>query len=144
MVHVVAYLSALVFGLGLGLSGMTDPRNVIGFLDIFGAWQPALALVMVGAIAVHSLSYYLIMKRPTPLLTPAFYMPTKQQVDMRLIIGAVVFGIGWGMGGFCPGPALASIVTLHPDIFVFIISMILGIGFYHYAFKPRILERHRQ
>ena len=141
MRYFIAYLSALIFGIGLGISGMTDPSNVKGFLDIFGNWQPPLILVMGGAIAFHGLSYYFITRRQSPLLTEAFLLPSKKDIDLRLVIGSLIFGAGWGLGGFCPGPAIAAAFTLNPSVLVFIGSMSAGIGLYHYAFKPLVLEK---
>lgn len=139
MKYFIAYISALLFGLGLGVSGMTDPSNVIGFLDLFGDWKPALILVMGGAIVFHGTSYYLITKRTSPLLTDSFLLPTKKHLDRRLIAGSALFGIGWGIGGYCPGPAIASLVTLNSPVFIFVASMIGGIAFFHYIFKPLFL-----
>lgn len=138
MQYIVAYLSALLFGVGLGIAGMTDPANIIGFLDIFGEWKPALILVMGGAIAFHSVSYYFITKRSSPLLSTDFLIPAKRQVDMKLIVGSAIFGIGWGTGGYCPGPAIAALVTLSPSVLVFITSMLAGIAVFYYILKPKL------
>lgn len=139
MKYFVAFLSALLFGLGLGISGMTDPSKVIGFLDLFGNWQPALMLVMGGAIGFHAISYYLIKKRATPLLGGMFLLPTKKHVDGRLVIGSALFGIGWGIGGYCPGPAIASLVTMSTSVMIFVLAMLGGIALFHYLFKPYFL-----
>lgn len=120
----------------MGISGMTDPKNVIGFLDIFGDWKPALILVMGGAIGFHAISYYFIRKRPSPILADAFLVPRKSSLDVRLIAGSALFGVGWGIGGFCPGPAVASVATLNSGVFTFILAMLVGIAAYHYVFKP--------
>ena len=139
MKYLIAYISALLFGLGLGISSMTDPSNVVGFLGLFGDWKPALILVMGGAIAFHSISYYLIKRRPTPILADSFLLPVKRHVDRRLVIGSAFFGIGWGIGGYCPGPAIASLVTFSTPVLVFVASMIGGIALFHYIYKPRFL-----
>jgi hypothetical protein len=123
---VSAYFSALMFGLGLGLAGMTLPSKVIGFLDVTGNWDPSLAFVMIGAIAVHSVSYRLITKRDSPILTSNFHLPTKRQIDWKLICGSALFGAGWGLGGFCPGPAIVASVSLDPSALAFLGSMIAG------------------
>lgn len=134
MNYLIAFISAFVFGFGLMVSGMTDPANVIGFLDLFGQWKPALALVMGGAIAVHAVSYFLITKRTSPILDSKFFIPSVRNVDKKLVLGSAIFGIGWGLGGFCPGPAIGSVVFLDPSVLLFIASMLIGIGLYHFAY----------
>jgi uncharacterized membrane protein YedE/YeeE len=130
-----AFFSALIFGLGLGMSGMTLPANVIGFLDITGNWNPSLAFVMVGAIAVHSLSYRMITKRESPVLTTHFQIPKNRFVDRKLILGSVLFGAGWGIGGFCPGPAIVASVSGVPAVLLFLISMIVGVYMHQFVNK---------
>ncbi len=125
-----AFLAALLFGLGLGISGMTLPSKIIGFLDIAGQWDPSLLFVMVGAIAVHAVSYRLIMRRSGPVLAPKFQVPSRREIDWRLVFGAAIFGAGWGLGGFCPGPALVGLVTLRSEVVVFVASMVGGIFLY--------------
>ncbi len=132
-----AFLSALLFGVGLGVAGMTLPEKVIGFLDVTGHWDPSLAFVMVGAIAVHGLSYRLITKRESPMLTPNFQIPTKRQIDPKLILGSVLFGVGWGLGGFCPGPAIVGVVSGTPSVLVFLASMIIGVYLHRIYDKSR-------
>jgi hypothetical protein len=127
--------SALLFGLGLGLSGMTLPSKVIGFLDVTGPWDPTLAFVMMGAIFVHAISFRLITKRTSPFLTTSFRLPTRNDIDSRLIIGALVFGLGWGLAGFCPGPAIVGLVSGIPAVFVFVASMLVGIYAYRFVFR---------
>ena len=127
--------SALLFGLGLGISGMTLPSKVIGFLDVTGPWDPTLAFVMMGAIFVDGISFRLITKRTSPFLTTSFRLPTRNDIDSRLIIGALVFGLGWGLAGFCPGPAIVGLVSGIPAVFVFVASMLVGI--YAYRFVSR-------
>lgn len=136
MCYIAVYLSALLFAVGLGIGGMTNPNNIIGFLDIFGDWQPALLLVMVGAIGFHSITYYFITKRSSPIFEDTFHLPKLKEIDKRLIIGSAIFGSGWGLGGFCPGPAITSLVLLDTHIFVFVGSMILGIALFQYIYKP--------
>ena len=104
-----SFVSGLVFALGLGISGMTRPVKVIGFLDFFGAWDASLACVMIGAIAVYFVAYRMSAKMTSPLLAPKFALPTRSDLDVKLILGAAIFGAGWGLGGFCPGPALVSL-----------------------------------
>ncbi len=120
------FVSGLLFALGLGVSGMTQPANVVGFLDITGDWRPALALVMGGAIAVHLVAYRLVPKLQRPLFEPKFGIPTRRDVDLRLVGGAVLFGAGWGLGGYCPGPGLVSVVSGRPEPIVFVVAMTVG------------------
>jgi len=105
----VSFLCGVVFAAGLALAGMTSPAKVIGFLDVGGAWDPSLALVMLGAIGVYLPVHRLVRRRARPLLAPQFYLPPEQPIDGRLLAGAAVFGVGWGLSGYCPGPALASL-----------------------------------
>ena len=104
--NLVAFVSGLLFALGLGIAGMTDPARVLAFLDITGDWNPNLALVMVGAIAVHFVAHRVIVRRRSPLLRDVFHLPTARELDRGLLLGAALFGIGWGLAGVCPGPAL--------------------------------------
>ena len=135
-----AFFSAVIFGLGLGLSGMTLPTKVIGFLDVTGNWDPSLAFVMIGAIVVHSVSYRLIMKRKSPILTTAFQIPTKRQIDLKLILGSLLFGAGWGLGGFCPGPAIVASVSGATSVLLFVASMVAGI-YLHYFVNTLLLSK---
>lgn len=121
-----AFGSGLLFALGLGLSGMTRPDIVQGFLDPLGSWNPSLVAVMVGAIFVFSLSFRLIVKRKTPFWDEKFYLPTKKEIDWRLVSGAALFGLGWGWTGICPGPGLVSLVSGESSFFIFVISMLVG------------------
>ena len=123
---VAALVVGFVFALGLGLSGMTQPQKVIGFLDLFGSWDPSLMFVMVGALVVHFVTYKLIMRRNSPILSPEWHVPTKREITPALIVGAFIFGVGWGLNGFCPGPALASLASLQISSFVFVGSMLVG------------------
>ena len=123
---VVAALAGALFGAGLLLSGMTDPAKVLGFLDVTGAWDPALAFVMVGAIAVHAIGYQLVRRRPRPLLEGAFHLPPQCAVDRRLLVGAAIFGVGWGLAGFCPGPGLVAAASGATQALVFAGGMAVG------------------
>jgi uncharacterized membrane protein YedE/YeeE len=105
---------------------MTDPRKVIGFLDVFGAWEPSLLLVMVGAIGVHAIGYRWVRRRSQPLFASVFAVPTRRDIDARLLIGSGLFGIGWGLSGYCPGPALVSLASLAPGLLVFVAALALG------------------
>jgi uncharacterized membrane protein YedE/YeeE len=120
------FLVGLLFGLGLLLSGMADPGKVLGFLDLFGAWDPSLALVMGGAIAVGFFAFAVAKKRTVNFLGGALRLPTSDQIDKRLVIGAVLFGAGWGLAGFCPGPALVSLASGQVKGAVFVGFMLAG------------------
>ncbi|NMF84550.1 YeeE/YedE family protein [Nodosilinea sp. P-1105] len=124
--HIVALVAGLIFGLGLGYSQMIDPERVIGFLDLAGAWDPTLAFVMGGAVAVTVVTFRWVLKRPHPLFNGKFYLPTRQDIDQPLILGAVLFGIGWGIGGYCPGPAITSLVLGQWNPALFVVAMIVG------------------
>ena len=130
-INFVAFLSGMMFAGGLAFSGMVRPSKVIGFLDITGAWDPSLAFVMAGAILVYATAYYFFGKRTRPLLDAEYHLPPKSSVDRNTLIGAGIFGIGWGLAGFCPGPAIASLVTLSSASYIFFASMIAGM----YLFK---------
>lgn len=120
------FVAGLLFGLGLTVSGMSNPGKVIGFLDIAGAWDPTLLLVMGGGVAVTIPAFHWILKRPQPLFAEKFYLPSLKSVDRKLLLGAVLFGLGWGIAGFCPGPALAALVTLNPSVLLFVAAMAGG------------------
>jgi uncharacterized membrane protein YedE/YeeE len=124
--HFIALASGLLFALGLGISGMTNPGKVIAFLDVAGpGWDPSLAFVMLGAISVHAL-FLRLLKRERPYLADAYDAPNRFQIDTGLVLGAALFGLGWGASGFCPGPAVVSLVTLAPGVLVFVAGMLLG------------------
>lgn len=127
MKSLAAVLSGLVFGLGLAVSGMTDPAKVRAFLDASGAWDPSLALVMAGAIATHAALSRLVLRRRAPMLAPAFDLPPTRPVDARLLAGAAIFGVGWGIGGVCPGPALVSLASGRLEPVVFTLAMAFGV-----------------
>jgi len=120
------FLIGLLFGFGLILSGMTDPGKVIGFLDLFGTWDPSLAFVMGGAVAVGVVAFGWAKKRTANVLGSAMRLPTSDDIDARLILGSVLFGAGWGLAGFCPGPALVSLGAGQDKAVVFVIGMVLG------------------
>ena len=127
MTRFAALLCGGLFGAGLALSGMSDPAKVIGFLDLFGDWDFALALVMAAALAVTIPGYMLVMKlQHKPLLEEGFSLPTLRTLDKKLIFGALLFGIGWGLYGYCPGPALVSLIYGNLDSVIFVAAMIAG------------------
>lgn len=121
------FLAGLVFGLGLIVSGMADPAKVQNFLDLAGAWDPSLAFVMGGAVVATFLGYRLVWRRPAPVLNASFDIPASRAIDGQLLTGAALFGIGWGIGGFCPGPALTALPLLAPGTLAFVPAMILGL-----------------
>lgn len=125
-----ALLSGLLFGIGLILSGMTDPAKVIGFLDIGGRWDPSLALVMGGAVLVGLLAFPFASLRQTAWLGDPMRLPTSRQIDRPLIVGALLFGAGWGLAGYCPGPALTSVLYGGAKPLVFVLAMLVGMGLF--------------
>jgi uncharacterized protein len=127
----IAFGAGILFALGLGISGMTMPSKVIGFLDFSGSWDPSLSFVMVGAIAVHFVFYRFVLHMRSPLFHSNFFLPKASQLDSRLILGSALFGIGWGLAGYCPGPALTSVVTMTKPTLVFIGSMMAGMILEH-------------
>ena len=126
MKRIIEFLAGLLFGVGLLLSGMTDPGKVIGFLDVTGTWDPSLALVMAGAIAVSFLAFGVAKRRKASVLGAAFRLPVSDKVDKPLIIGSLIFGVGWGLVGFCPGPAIVSMAAGQPKALIFGLAMFVG------------------
>ena len=122
-----AVLAGTLFGLGLTVSGMTDPENVIAFLNIDGAWSPALMVVMATALTVAFIGYRLAGTRAAPLFDEAFHDPTARAIDSRLVGGSVLFGVGWGLSGFCPGPAIVGAVNLDPRALIFLGALLVGV-----------------
>ncbi|MGJ7485661.1 DUF6691 family protein [Variovorax sp. LT2P21] len=136
-------LAGLVFGLGLLLSGMADPAKVLGFLDLAGAWDPSLALVMGGAIAVGLPAFALARRRSQSLLGASMRLPTVRRIDRRLVGGSLLFGIGWGIAGFCPGPALVALGMGLAPALVFVAAMLAGMGLFETIERRRARERAR-
>jgi uncharacterized membrane protein YedE/YeeE len=130
---VSAFASGLLFGLGLIVSQMVNPAKVLGFLDIVGNWDPSLAFVMGGAVVVSSLGYVFAKRRGFPLLAPRLEIPTRRDMDLRLIGGAALFGIGWGLVGLCPGPALVGLTFGPWPVFVFVAAMIVGMAVFRFV-----------
>lgn len=128
MQAVATWLTGLVFGIGIAVSGMMNPAKVLNFFDIAGSWDPSLAFVMGGAVTVTALGYRLVLRRPAPVFARSFALPSARQIDMRLIGGAAIFGIGWGIAGFCPGGALPALGTLTPAVFVFVAALVAGMA----------------
>jgi uncharacterized membrane protein YedE/YeeE len=135
----LALLSGILFGLGLALSQMTNPNKVIDFLDLAGNWDPSLLFVMVGALAVTGSCFWLILKRPAPLFDQKFYLSSLTSIDKPLIVGATIFGIGWGITGYCPGPALAGLGLGNFEAVVMVCAICLG--FYAHGLYIRFSNR---
>ncbi len=116
----------LLFGAGLVVSGMSDPAKVLNFLDLFGTWDPSLAFVMVGAVLVAFVGYRLVLRRERPVAAQRFQLPTRSDIDARVVVGPAIFGLGWGLGGFCPGPALTALGLAATGTLVFVPAMLVG------------------
>ena len=123
---IVSCISGIIFGVGLSVSNMINPEKVLGFLDIFGLWDPSLIFVMMGAIIISAPAFFLFRSKNKPLFADNFTMPTLKSIDKNLIIGSSIFGVGWGMAGFCPGPAISSLALLNTYSVFFVLSMIGG------------------
>lgn len=123
--NAVSFAVGFIFAVGLAVSGMTQPQKIISFLNPW-SWDPSLLFVMLGALGVHLISYPLVKRRPSPLLDTKWHVPTRNDITTRLMLGSALFGIGWGLAGFCPGPALTSLATGDFRVFVFVGTMIIG------------------
>jgi uncharacterized membrane protein YedE/YeeE len=123
---IVALISGLLFGLGLSISQMVNRERVLGFLDVAGKWDATLMFVLGGAVGVTLITFRFILKLKNPLFEQKFHLPTRQDIDLKLILGAVIFGIGWGVGGYCPGPAITSLVQFNINPFIFLVAFIIG------------------
>lgn len=124
--NLAAFATGALFATGLAISGMTKPSKVAGFLDVAGAWDASLAFVMIGAIAVHFIACRIVTRRASPLFDTKFHLPTRKDIDLRLVLGAGLFGIGWGLGGFCPGPGLVTAGSGSLGALVFVAGMTIG------------------
>lgn len=138
MTILASLLVGLIFGIGLLVSGMANPAKVIGFLDLAGPWDPSLALVMGGAVAVGIVAFVLAGRRKTSILGAEMKLPSARHIDRRLVLGSVVFGVGWGIAGFCPGPALVALGMAQSKAVVFVVAMLVGMTVFD------LLERRRQ
>ena len=136
----VYFLSGILFALGLGLSGMTQPQNILSFLDLTGEWRPDLLLVMFSAVTTYLIGFRLIVRRPKPLLAHRFTVPSTQSIDSGLVAGSGLFGLGWGLVGFCPGPALVTVVSGADTVLVFLLAMATGM-YFHQVLSTRLSEK---
>lgn len=123
---ITALGAGAIFGAGLALAGMLNPAKVVGFLDIFGMWDPSLGLVMAGGISVNATGHYFVMKRNRPVFDTRFDLPTSNIIDRPLLIGSAIFGIGWGLAGYCPGPVVASLLLQPADMLPFLVTLLAG------------------
>lgn len=127
MKAVITYFVGLIFGVGITISGMSNPAKVLNFFDVFGTWDPSLGFVMGGALITTAIGYRLVFRSPTPVFDTAFVVPTSRVIDTRLVAGSAVFGIGWGIAGFCPGGALPALGTGRPEVLIFFAALVAGI-----------------
>ena len=137
MKNFLTLISGLLFGFGLLLSGMADPAKVQNFLDLFGTWDPSLAFVMGGAIAVTMPGFWLVIRRNKPFFNDVFHLPSRTDLDPRLITGAAIFGVGWGLGGFCPGPAITALPLAAEGTLIFVATMLTGMAASKYVLQQR-------
>ena len=126
MTKLSSLISGIIFGLGLTISGMVNPEKVLGFLNIFDAWDPSLMFVMIGAILIFSPLYFIFKRKSKPIFAKNFVVPSNKDIDNKLIIGAVMFGAGWGLAGLCPGPAISAISFINTSVYLFVLFMFLG------------------
>ena len=133
--NISALVVGVLFAIGLGISGMTRPEKVFGFLDVFGSWDASLIFVMFGAVIVHFIAFRFIVRRKSPLFSPQWHLPTKKEITLPLIAGSFLFGVGWALAGYCPGPALTSLVSFQSRPTIFFGSMIFGM------FLFRLIDR---
>ncbi|MGB5560428.1 MAG: DUF6691 family protein [Paracoccaceae bacterium] len=132
---IVIYVIGLIFGLGISISGMANPAKVLNFFDVAGTWDPSLAFVMAGAVVVAGLGYQLVFRRPRPVFETAFNVPSSRVIDTRLVAGSAVFGIGWGIAGFCPGAALPVVGTGRIDVLTFFAALVAGLVIARYLMR---------
>ena len=126
MIRLISLLSGIIFGLGLTISGMVNPQKVLGFLNLFGEWDPSLIFVMVGAIIIFAPMHFIFKRKSRPIFAKEFQIINNRNIDKKLLIGSGLFGVGWGLAGLCPGPAIASISFLNPSSLIFVLFMFVG------------------
>lgn len=140
MLIIASLFCGFLFGLGLLISGMTQPSKVLGFLDVLGAWDPSLGVVMAAALVVSAPGYALAQRRTKPLFATRFDLPTRTTLDAPLLMGSILFGIGWGLAGLCPGPAIENLATLSPQVLVFCAAMLAGMLGYDFGYAPALMR----
>ncbi|MEL6124814.1 MAG: DUF6691 family protein [Pseudomonadota bacterium] len=138
---ILAYGIGLIFGLGIAISGMANPAKVINFFDIAGSWDPSLAFVMGAALVVTFAGYRMVFGSGAPLFDGTFHLPTKSSIDRRLVGGSALFGVGWGIAGFCPGGALPALGTLNTDVMVFMTALVVGVWLARWLDRARTVRR---
>ncbi|WP_298975388.1 DUF6691 family protein [uncultured Roseobacter sp.] len=143
MRNFLTFLIGVLFGTGIALSGMANPAKVLNFFDVAGTWDPSFAFVMGGAVCVTFLGYQIVLKRPAPVFEPRFEMPKQHALDPRLILGAGLFGIGWGIAGFCPGGALPALGTFDASVVLFVAALIVGMLVTRLVLGRRLLSARR-
>lgn len=131
----------ILFAIGLGVSGMTRPEKVFGFLDVFGSWNASLIFVMLGAVIVHLIAFRFIVKRKSPLFSAQWHLPTKKEITWPLIAGSFLFGVGWALGGYCPGPALTSLASFQIRPLIFFVSMVIGMLLFRFIDSRFVIKR---
>ncbi len=131
----IALIVGTLFGVGLGLSQMIDRQRVLGFLDLAGTWDPTLLIVLFSAVAVTAITFRGVLHRPAPIFGPKFYVPTRQDIDRRLILGSAIFGMGWGISGYCPGPGITALVIGSWNPVIFLIAMAAGMVFFQLSHR---------
>ncbi len=136
MAIAVTFLASLLFGLGLVVSGLANPAKVQNFLDVAGAWDPSLAFTMAAAVATTALGFWFVLKRDTPLFSEVFHLPTAQEIDGKLIAGAALFGVGWGLVGYCPGPAITALTLGGVPTLTFVAAMLAGMMLSRFLLAP--------
>jgi uncharacterized membrane protein YedE/YeeE len=137
----LSWIVGLIFGLGLGIGGMANPAKVKNFLDVAGTFDPSLAFVMAGAVIVTFVGYRLVLRERSPLFAEQFHLPTAKKLDASLLIGPALFGIGWGLSGFCPGPAITSLPLMAKGTLIFVPAMLAGVGLARFVTQKRALSR---
>ena len=140
----IAALAGFLFGLGLGLSQMVDRDRVLGFLDVAGTWDPTLLFVLGGAVGVTLIAFRFVLRRSRPLLAPRFVLPTRKDIDRPLIVGALLFGVGWGIAGYCPGPGIVALLQGSANPIIFLIAVIAGSLTQQWLAAPRHQEAPQQ
>ena len=137
MRSVLVFCAGLLFAIGLGVSGMTDANKVVNFLNVLGSWDPTLLFVLGGAVVFHTIAYRLIRRSVAPWYASMFSVPSRKDIDKNLVVGSILFGIGWGISGFCPGPAFVTLVSGTPEIVVFVLTALAGMAIYKFLFVIR-------